>query len=90
MTESIVRKNNETRRKYNFYMDIRKKLITVMLICAIGITIAGIAVTVKYSLAAGIFTWTVCLFTFIVPMYIIERIWTMVNHKTRMDFIDGM
>lgn len=90
MPDSIVTKNNRTRRKYKFYMEIRKKLLIVMIICAIGSTLAGLIVAVKYSLAAGVFAWTTCLFTFIVPLYIIERIWTMVNHKVRMDYIDGI
>ena len=90
MTDSMATKHERTRKKYNFYMDVRKKLITLMVICAIGCTLAGIVVAVKHSLAMGLVIWTVTLFSFIVPMAIIERIWVMVNHKTRMDFIDGL
>ena len=90
MTDSLVTKHERTRKKYNFYMDVRKKIITLMVICAIGCTLAGIVVAVKHSLGLGFVIWTLTLFSFIIPMYIIERIWVMVNHKTRMDYIDGL
>lgn len=90
MTDSMATKHERTRKKYNFYMDIRKKIITIMVICVIGSVLAGIIAGVKFSLAMGIFLFFTCAFSFIVPLYIIERIWTLVNVKVRNDFVDGI
>lgn len=90
MTDITVAQHEKTRKKYEFYMDVRKKIIALMIICSIGCSLVGIAIVVKHSIALGFVIWTTTLFSFIVPMIIIERIWVMVNHKTRMDYIDGL
>jgi hypothetical protein len=90
MTDTTVAKHEKIRRKYKFYMDVRKKLIALMVICSIGCSLAGVAIAVTHSIALGFVIGTVALFSFIVPMIIIERIWVMVNYKTYIDYINSL
>ena len=88
-TESLREKRLRTREKYDFYMDIRKKIIILMgIMCAMPLLVM-IVVMIKESVSVGLIIGIAMLCSVIITFYIIERLWCFINRKVVSDFTNG-
>lgn len=90
MPESMAKKHERTRRKYNFYMDIRKKLTILLVIIGVVSILSSIIIAIKQTMAMAVLILVACSMAFILPLYIILQIWILLHRKVVRDFVDGV